>query len=55
MSIFGISIFDNFDFLPNFINQFRLFIGAIAGYLTVTPFYGYLSGLFSGLKLTKEP
>jgi hypothetical protein len=45
MSIFGISLIDNFNF--DFINEIRLITSNTIDYLSNTQFYNYLSQLFS--------
>jgi hypothetical protein len=49
MSIFGLSVLDNFgfEFISNLIMEIRIITGNIADYLTNTHFYQYLSKLFS--------
>jgi len=48
MSIFGISLLDNFgfEFVSNFIIEMKIIIGNIVNYLTNTHFYNYLTELF---------
>jgi len=52
MTIFGISLIDNFgfDFISNFLNEVRIIAGNIFVYLTDTRFYSYLKELFSSSK-----
>jgi hypothetical protein len=49
MSIFGISLLDNFgfDFLTNLITEFRVITLSIIDYLSNSQFYNYLKDLFS--------
>jgi hypothetical protein len=49
MTIFGISLFDNFgiDFISNFLNEIRLILASIVGYFANTHFYSVIAGLFS--------
>jgi hypothetical protein len=48
MSIFGLSLIDNFgfDFINNFLIEFKIIISNTIDYLTNTKFYNYLSKLF---------
>lgn len=52
LSIFGISLVDNFgfDFITHFFDEFRLVLSAIALYLTNTQFYSFVASIFT----TKE-
>jgi hypothetical protein len=49
MSIFGISLLDNFgfEFVSNFMIEMKVITGNIINYLTNTQFYSYLNQLFS--------
>jgi hypothetical protein len=49
MSIFGISILDNFgfEFMKNFLNEIRFITINIIDYFSNTQFYHFLNNLFS--------
>jgi len=57
LSIFGISFMDNFNlsFIHNFISEITLIFSLITSYLTTTYFYSYLTSMWTGVKLTKDP
>lgn len=54
MSIFGISLIDNFgfDFISNFLREIRVIISSIAEYLSNTHFYSFITGLFYSKNVT---
>jgi hypothetical protein len=53
MSIFGISLIDNFDFINNFLSEFQIIFGNTINYLSNTKFYNYLTKLFSNNEINE--
>jgi len=49
MSIFGISLIDNFgfDFIKNFLTEIRVITASVVGYLSETHFYSFIASLFN--------
>jgi hypothetical protein len=56
MSIFGISLLDNFgfDFITNFITEIKIITYNILDYLSNTQFYKYINKLFFNNEVTKQ-
>lgn len=57
LSIFGISLVDNISlsFITDYFSEIRLILSFITAYFTTTYFYGYLTSMWSGLKLINDP
>jgi hypothetical protein len=56
MSIFGISLIDNFgfEFINNLLNEFKIIFGNTINYLSNTKFYDFLNKLFSNNETESE-